>query len=155
MATPIGTLGTIPTLTVGGRVFTDLTTLKVLHASVSTDTRASTFRAEGATAGYPVTTAKTLTIAAINIYNISGNNGKWRFGYADNDVGFDSATALTNPIHMAASTDTGFNVPGNSATTWANNGYVNPLFPIPATKYFFVVLSTTSTSQVVAYGYET
>ena len=66
MAKPIGTLGTIPTITVGGRVFTDLDNLIVLTAYAQTGTAAgATFREPVASSGYQVPGGQTLRILAV------------------------------------------------------------------------------------------
>lgn len=103
MATQIGTLGNIPTLTIGGRVFTDLSTLIELTGYCNTNANAS-LRLYSGSAGYQVTTGKTLTIGACKLSAAtSSSNVTFNLGYADNDVGLDSSTAFTSAVWRGGS----------------------------------------------------
>jgi hypothetical protein len=68
-----------------------------LWAKISTDNNVCTPRLLTAAAGYQVTAGKTLYMLRW-LENGTGNPGWNKFGYADNDVGFDTATARTNPV---------------------------------------------------------
>lgn len=163
MATPIGTLGTIPTITVGGRVFTDLTTIIILQAYMNSSaaTRYSTFRRTSS--GYQVTTAKTLKLHAAKWSGIGTNSGGFTMGYGDNDVGFSSASAPTNetfPFYGSATNSVMLN--GRDTTSrepvWDEMAF-DPNNPngFAATKYPFLLnQNSTTNSNVVCqiFGYE-
>lgn len=95
MAKPIGTLGTIPTVTIGGRVFTDLTNLLILQSFTGNASRRGTFRL-GQT-GYQA--VNTLTIYALEAHAASATAMQFQLAYGDTDLGFDSASALVTPVY--------------------------------------------------------
>lgn len=92
MARPIGTLGNIPTITVGGRVFTDLTSLKFLAAYITTGSTDiySSLRLTGTSTGYAA--VNTLTIYAVQA-NFNAANGAFKLGSGTSSV--SSTTAPT------------------------------------------------------------
>lgn len=114
MATPIGTLGTIDTLTVGGRVLTDLTNLKTLVAQAggSANTQNCTFRQIGTSAGYQVPGGKTFNVVALRIYTINdlGIAGASTVDlyYSTTDVGYGTNTATTTTGIAGAGVSTRF-----------------------------------------------
>ncbi len=89
----------LPTLTIGERVFTDLTNLKILKTYITTSARYSTYKNPDGTA-YSVPANKTLKVKALAV-RTSGPaiaiDAKLLYG--DTDVGFNSAAAPTNPIY--------------------------------------------------------
>lgn len=147
-----------PSLTVGGRVFTDLTNLIVLQCYVSLN-NGCTFRKTNASSGYQVTAGKTLTIWAYRLE--TANTASISNGipyYADADIGFSSGTAPTSPVYIAG---------GAASTIWASTALaaqatstpgmkeVATEFPIPATKYAAWNWSAQNGSlMVTAFGYE-
>jgi hypothetical protein len=159
MAKPIGTLGTIDTLTIGGRVFTDLSTLIILNAGTNTiAVRYSTFRLATATSGgYAVTAAKTFTFHAIRGFyneNVAGNIASVQLGSHSASIGFDSATVIDT--HHTG--DTSFRdinlinpIEGQPFYEHANIGFAVAAGVYPAMK-----VSATSGGyvSVTAYGYE-
>ncbi len=130
MPTPIGTLGNVPSLTVGGRVFTDLTNLIVLTAAHSAG-NLSTLRLPGASSGYQVPAGKTLKIWAIRQYTTSSYVAPTSLGYGDTDVGYNSGSTPTNPIY--------YSVGANAYTAGATTGITETslLFSVPTGKYVF------------------
>jgi len=155
MAKAIGTLGTIDTLTVGGRTFTDLTNLIILYGLVSTAGRHTTLRLPNASSGYQVTSGKTFKIEAIFASTSSASAGPVMPFYGDTDVGLDSASAPTNPVYIG-----GNNNPQAIALAGNTSGNLvlsNPIpgmnFSVPAGKYPCVYAGATS-SLVAVYGYE-
>lgn len=101
MAKPIGTLGTIETLTVAGRVFTDLTNLIILHSKTGGQVYCG-FRKSTGSAAYQVTTGKTLTVNALRYMAGTFNAAAYLnfyLVYGDNAVGWDSVTGPTTPIY--------------------------------------------------------
>lgn len=153
MAVAIGNLGTIPTLTVGNRVFTDLTNLITLSGFVSGGGNYGTMRAPNGTAGYQVTAGKTYTIHSLIITGggVTGT-GAGTILYGNTDVGTGAGSAPTTPIYYggygAGGLLTASNFPPSITGT-----FCNPMFQIPATKYPAVINS--STAFYLSYGYET
>jgi hypothetical protein len=154
MARQIGTLGTIDTITVGGRVFTDLTNMIILHGR-HVGTNGCTLRKDSGSAGYQVTTGKTMTVYATRSWCINAANDTPTLAQSDNDVGVNSATALTNAVQQA----------GSSSITYAPEYSVNTLgtqpsesvlaFPIAALKYLTSKGATASADiRVTAFCYE-
>lgn len=151
MAKPIGTLGTVETLQIGGRVFTDLTNLIKIGGYVSSTTK-TTLRKSGSSSGYQVTALKTLTLAAITmtLTGAAGSSPSGQIGYADNDVGLNQSTSLTNPNYIFA--DSVANWVSNEQNTQPQVLHID--FPVPASKYVFV-LGNGTTLLYFAFGYET
>jgi hypothetical protein len=141
--------GNIVSLTVGGRVFTDLTNLKILVGFVNS-TNNTTPRAPSASAGYQVTAGKTLDILAASCNIFSAGTATFQMGYADNDVGIGTATAKTNGVYMTGDSTNG---------SFANNSVVGVQqsaikFSVPATKYPFIESNAAGGGICTLYGYE-
>lgn len=160
MATPIGTLGAVPTLTVGGRVFTDLPNLIILYGKVVTGGRFTTLRRGNDTAGYQVTAGKTFTIGAIwGTAEVASSQAAINLLYGNTDVGLDSASAPTTPIYLAGDATNviaaGVALLGAAGTPNASfSSFPGLDFRVPATKYPAFKGSAVGTNLVV-YGYET
>lgn len=101
----------------GGMATDTVSDLIFLWGQVTTSANVTHFRKAFTTAGYQVTSGKTLYVARARILR-GGNTSSTicvKFGYADNDVGMDTATARTNPVMAWGIDDT------------SNNGYIfNP-----------------------------
>ncbi len=155
MAKPIGTLGTIETLTIGGYVFTNIAGLIVL-ASKGTTNGNCTLRKMNppGSAGYAVTSGKTLTIYAISMLSNAAMTNSLL--YADNDVGLDTATSFTNPVYFGSGSATAVTMFVVPTSQTGINGPMQfaPVFSVPATKYPAIVTNTGNTNSVTAYGYE-
>lgn len=147
----------VPTLTVGGRVFTDLANLKILFASVTDATnKNSSFRKDGTSAGYAVTSGKTLTVLAVRLYSGAVTVGNANLGfilYSDNDVGLNSATSFTNPVFSTGT--------GAGSALWSQGGTVltMPLeaalsFAVPTGKFIGWQNNGTALQTAVLFGYE-
>lgn len=147
MATPIGTLGTIPSLSVGGVMFTDLSTLIVLFAPQNQASNTNTTaRKAFAGAGYQVTSGKTYIIRATRFHSSAA--AAYLLKYSDNDVGVVTATSFTNGVNMI-----GYSL-GSDASPPANSVMESaPFAPVPATKYVGT-LAVTGTGTLTTYGYE-
>lgn len=88
-----------PSLTIGGRTFTDLDNLIILTC-YSAATGGGTFRAQGSSSGYQVTSGKTLRVLAVkSTSGTSTATPTYLLAQSDNDIGLNSATALTNPVY--------------------------------------------------------
>jgi len=92
----------------GDLAFDAVTDLIPLYGFIATDGNVTHLRPAHSTSGYQVTAGKTLYIARIKVYG-TGFSGWWKFGYADNDVGFNTATARTNGVMALGLDDTGLN----------------------------------------------
>lgn len=155
MAKPIGTLGTIETLTVGNRVFTDLTNLITLGGKATGSNR-TTLRKMGPNsgAGYAVTALKTLSIYALNVFATGASAVSAAIGQSDNDVGLDQATALTNPKYFMTGSSTLIDmvqgVAGAGVQSFISG---NPLGTAAASK--FVSIDANGVALfLIAHGYE-
>lgn len=155
MARAIGTLGTIPSLTIGGRVYTDLDNLIILSAGTSTSGNTTMFRKGTGSAGYPVTASKTLTITSLVMYNkdASANVNEF-FGYADTDLGYNSGSAAVNPVYFAGAGSATEMWIGLDTTLGQSTRTINLHFQIPAGKYLFVTNNGAHATNYFAYGYE-
>lgn len=150
----IGTLGTIPSITVGNRVFTDLDNLIILIAQVTASGQFTSFRKFNGTAGYQVTAGKTLTVEAFKVTGGSGTAGNDAgILYGDNDVGYNSVPAPTTPVYPGGlSTSPSIARDTMTATaTFLPEGAIN--FQVPATKYLTLVANAAPCIMYV-YGYE-
>lgn len=153
MARAIGTLGTIDSITVGGRVFTDLTNIITLIGVCTAGTGNSSLRLLNGTAGYPVTTAKTLKILAIAVQILgTGATDSFGLGYSDNDVGFGTATAPTNPVYVGGAAINQYTPAGSLQSLYEFN--YGGGFSIPAAKFVLIQNAGSSQISVTAYGYE-
>lgn len=150
---PIGTLGNVvPTLTVGGRVFTDLDNLKMLVGNIDRGNGVATLRDVNSSSGYQVPGGKTFKVAAVRIV-YSGYISGIEIGYGDNDVGMGSVSQPTNVVFPGGSQNN-FAIVGKDT----NSQYEAPFqIDIPTGKYpCFGSLATGSSAQasVIVYGYE-
>lgn len=91
--------GNTPSLTVGGRVFTDLTNLKILKTYNNANAIATARAPNNANAGYTPSGTKAFRVLAFEFQCISNTATAPTLHYSDNDVGFNSSTALTNPVY--------------------------------------------------------
>lgn len=144
----------IPSLTVGGRVFTDLTNLIALIGYATTG-KSFTFRRHNASAGFQVTAGKTLKVyAARFITNATAAGGTAPFSlcYADNDIGIDSAVAFTNQVYLGGASTLAA-LPANIASI--QSGYEVPIyFDIPAEKYPGCNMNISGNATCWLFGYE-
>lgn len=140
----------IPTLTIGGRVFTDLDNLKILYGMTgSVSGHYSSFKTE-AGVNYVVPAAKTFRWMAVQyVLEDTTLAGKvTNLGYGDNAVGIDSATPPTNFIRLG-----NFNAFDFMADSIYGFKAFHILFNVPTGKYpsFY---STSLQCNLMAFGYE-
>jgi len=96
-------------ITRSGEVAVDLLTdLIPLYGFIATDGNVTHLRLAHTTVGYQVTAGKTLYLVRMLVMG-TGVAGWWKLGYADNDVGYNTATARTNPVMALGTDDTGLN----------------------------------------------
>lgn len=148
---------------IGGMGTNDPSTVLQFQAMFSGGlTRVSHLRLPFQTTGYQVTPGKTLYITKIFDSDFNFNPSNFHFGYCDNDVGFDTATARVNAV-MAIGGDLLSNrglvvfdqggVPGNDATL--GDTYCN-LFPIAISEKFPYVrrVATVAGGTLLLWGIE-
>jgi hypothetical protein len=105
MARLVGSLGTIDTLTVGGRVMTDMTNLKILSCIVNVGTFSSYRRVNQNSGGaYTPSGATAFHVKGVRSSN-TGSISNFGNVYGDNDVGFFGG-GPTNPIYEASGNST-------------------------------------------------
>lgn len=140
-----------PSLTIGGRTFTDLTNLKILCANISGASQKFTTFRRSATSGYQVTAGKTLTIYAWQAWNLGSTALSLYLGYGDTDVGLTGGSIPTNGVYWNGDQSA-------SATTLAAIGNTTAgaiYFTVPAAKYAFLSNAVNSiTGSCCIYGYE-
>lgn len=143
----IGTLGTIPTITVAGHVFTDLDNLIMITGTTgaSPNTLIGLSRVSASPTAYQVTAGKTLTISAVRVNGYGAGPASGSVTYGDNALNAVSAsgTPQTNAVNDVT---TGYLVAGIGAVL----EFVTD-FDAPATKYM------TGVGELViikAFGYE-
>lgn len=148
--------GQAATVSVGGRILTDTVNLKVFRAYTNTNAR-SGFKQPDNTA-YQVPVGKQLRIVGSKMLtaNSSANGFMGCFGYADNSLGIDVATAATSPNYAYVGT-----TPANVGTTslysttserTAVEGFHN--FVVPQSKYLVFERLTNIPTVCELYGYE-
>lgn len=145
MSIPVGNLGVIDTLTVGGRVYTDLDNLIQLAGSIGSSSYAG-FRLGTSSSGYAVTAGKTLQISSMIFAAVSAG-ATMAIGYCDNDLGANGSTPPTNPVYIG----------GFVLTSQFNNPVAgtpmdyNFSLDVPAGKFVFM---TSQNVTVRIFGYE-
>jgi hypothetical protein len=152
-----GPVTVAPFLTVGGRVFSDLTNLIVLYAQVG-DGKFSVFGAQGAGGGRAVTTGKTFTLSAFRVYYsvaAAANVFTASIGYCDTDIGLNSNGPIVNSVNLYG--DTADNSGQILGSVLPENNVIDvpTLFTIPAGKFIYVVNSISGQSlNIMLFGYE-
>lgn len=145
---------TQPTMTIGGRVFTDLTNLITLECSASGLTNVNcTFRKAFSGSGYTPSGGTAFKCAAMRIQSDSTTALSGKVLYADNDVGFITSTAFTNPVYVNGNSST----VGSFLDAAQYLGQVMELgcnFIIPNGKYPGVISGGNQVLHVEMFGYE-
>lgn len=159
MAKPIGTIGTIPTVTVNGRVFTDVTNLKILGTYFLTDGRYSTFRALQGTTGYQVPASSAYIVGASELVtrNSTSNDvaGFTLFSSTAQTAGFDVSSEPGGAVYAFG--DTGFTLGTNffNGTNLLSKNNISALnFSATGNLYLNIKGKSSNNTTVVLYGYE-
>lgn len=144
--------GSIPSLSVGGRLFTDITNLIILSGTANAAAGGyCSARKPNASACYQVPTGKSYRLMAIQVsVLVIAAGATIALGYQDADVGFGTNTAPTNLVQVAGSGNgTGFSTNAIGITEY-------PLdFLIPAGKYLYTYNGgNVSAVQYRMFGYE-
>jgi hypothetical protein len=150
----------VKSLTIGGRTFVgdEVDNLLILNG-IAAAANATTLRKPNVSAGYQVPAGKKYTIYAIDVQNNhASSTTQVSVGYADNDIGLNSGSALTNPVYANTGTNSNF-----SGVTGPHNGggfsgsgqtqAVINKFVVPAGKYPFCQANSGSFS-VQLFGIE-
>lgn len=91
----------IPSLTIGGRVFTDLANLIVLFGySNSAATSRSSLRRVNTSVGYTPSGTKAFQAVAVRIQTLVVATSGLALGYADTDIGLGVNTAHVSPQYL-------------------------------------------------------
>lgn len=106
-----GSEGLMASLTVGGRNFTDLDNLKVLHARSASANSYSNFRNEDGTNYSPSGVA--FRILAFRVFNNTTTDNVFQFLYGNDAAGWNT-TAPTTPVYEYGSTSTEYSRVGHS-----------------------------------------
>lgn len=154
MANRFYKVGALATDTIGDVIF--------LWGKVSTAGNVTHLRTNFSTSGYQTTSGKTLYLAKLLVHasTNASNNDYVKIGYADNDVGFDTTTARTNPVMSFGVDDTNANgfiynlsleFSGSSRTPLGQNKGLNDIIPIAAsTKYPFIRYASSGSMSAVS-----
>jgi hypothetical protein len=152
MPTPIGTIGAVEAITVGGRVFTDLDNLKTLFAYVSGVNLNSSLVDQSTGTAYQVPGGKVFKMLALS-FSSGGAADSLTLGYADNNVGISSTTAFVNHVQLGGGG--GFFTPVNTGVGAGDFEIsMGSGMSVPAGKYPCVNNGTASTGGILVYGYE-
>lgn len=133
MAKQIGTLGTIDTFSIGGRVITNVSGLITLNQQALTTNFGGFFLPNG-TSGYQVTSGKTFAMLGFRIYVLAGTTTLGiAFGYGNTDIGNNAGSAPSGAVYLAGTDSNG------AFGGLANNGFLEGVtnFNIPSGKYIF------------------
>lgn len=151
MPRAIGTLGTIDTLTVAGRTFTDLGNLITLGGTIPASPNVFiglSLTQTASPSNYQVTTGKTLTIGAIRGFSLSTSaNPFGQVGYGDTST---STSGAATPPTGAIYSWSGYAHPGTATGEIFETGLD---FDVPAQKYPFAIAAAGNV-QLAVFGYE-
>lgn len=149
----------IPSQTVCGRKYTNLTNLIHLQAYVADSTnKYGSFRKDGGSAGYsPSGVSFRITcITLTHVITTAGTPVRMiNLLYSDNDLGVAGTTTPTNPVHIGGSSNFTIGVAGNNNQVGVRLEYpVN--FVIPSGKYGGIIHFPSGTGNITAeaWGYE-
>ena len=146
--------GNVPSLVVGGRLFTDLDNLMVLFGFVSTNDYC-TLRKSGIASGYQAPVGKKFQCLAAKTITQDNNAASQALtvGYADNDVGLNTATVPTNRIGPYGVTPDQYH---GVLTTGLDEVKTETsiFFEILAQKYPFIFTNGMARIEAQIFGYE-
>ena len=167
MAKPIGTIGNVPQLTVGGGVngsvtFVDIITTPVFHFMGScggaTNIRSGLFKIGSQTSSaYQITTGKTFTAYSVgSSQRAAVAEAVTGFGQADNAIGFAASTAATNPVFFGPEGTSTAHILYSLSTSLNQTIFIPMRGTIAAQKYGFVQTAGTASSDLAhfVFGYE-
>lgn len=155
MATEVTVVSTIETVTVGGRVFSDLSGLIVAGVYLNGGAvQYGTFRKNNTTSGYQVTSGKTYQIGALTWFSSAAGHG-FGLGYGDNDRGLDGdTTPPTNAVWQFGAAGGGdgtiFYMCGTAYTLHSQATKFN----VPSQKYPAATSTSAINGGVQVFGYE-
>jgi hypothetical protein len=149
----IASVGVVPYLKIGQRVFTDTANLIKLVTFDTGTGNFSTFRTHNGTAGYEVPAGKQLRIQAIVFNPLGTGNVGMKLCYGDTDVGISvGAVAPTNAVYLGGSSGANARVI-NGAAGIAMSLEIGVLdFVVPAGKFAALQMFVNS-GTAYAFGY--
>lgn len=139
------------TITVGGKVFTDLENLIQLHG-ILVSGGSCTLRKADSSSGYLPSGSNNFQVHAIQLFIAAC--GEFVLLYSDNDMGVDTSTAPTNPVYPGGSLSCGILTLNGQ---YAAGSIVSMLsnFIIPNGKYIAINYAGYPSDGVIrVYGYE-
>jgi hypothetical protein len=154
-AGPIGTLGMTDYLSIAGMNFMNVASKLIILTSVISGAANCTYRKWNGAAGYQVTAGKTLKLLGIRFINPTDAAQALIIEQSDNDVGYDSATALTGAVSVFGWTGQTF-YPG-AAIADQKPPYGEMLMvglSVAASKYLTIRRTSGGTTRTVVFGYE-
>lgn len=153
----------IPSITVGGRVFTDLENLITLAGYTTNNANPRSTPApitsSRQTTGYQVPVGKSFRVLAVEVFptgNVVSNGERvFRLSYADNDVGsVGASTAFTNDTSLVGAVNS-LSIGSNANTMASVTGFAQSCNAyIPAGKYPAVTSEHNAPMLYRIYGYE-
>lgn len=159
MAKPIGTLGNVDYVQVGGVTFTDVANLKVFHAyTTAAANQCSLILTATGSAGYSVTGGTTLSLRAYSFAVASTTVTETLFKVLYGTSSVIDSTGITGPIYMGSQSSTN----DNRATVAVTRAVVADstsgilFFDVPAAKIPAVeqTYNVAATCRYKLYGYE-
>lgn len=150
----IGTLGTIDTITVGGRVFTNLSGLIQLYGfTIDATNRYTSVRKPSSSSGY-APSGVIFQVSAVRIVNFNTNtqNGLAIF-YSNNDLGVSSTTVPSSPVYIGG--DSTLSEIVATTTTQGSETIFLTDFRVPSGKFLgFDNNAQNNDMHFQVYGYE-
>lgn len=165
---PIGTVGTIDTLTLGSRVITDFTNFKTLYGFCGTAGAYTNFSETGDTgaAFYQIPGGKSFRVVAIELVGIEVTVNFVKdliaIGYTDTATGMSNPVEGTNSVYIVGkSGGQGIGIFCHTSVHQTTGGVglsraVYPVddFTIPTGKWAAAKSSGSTDTLVILYGYE-
>jgi len=149
----------VPTLTIAGRVFTDLQNLIVIRGHFNgvgaayTGFAKTTGIVAPGTGGYVVPASKTFQVHAMSLLILTAAAGTYSpaIGYGDTDIAGSAAAAPANAKYSSNASASGSNL----SPTPAGKLEVDFRFDIPTGKYAFAYMNNQAlVGPIFLYGYE-
>lgn len=150
---PIGTLGNVDITQIGGRYMVDsnVVTLGGYSTAGGNGCTLRKTNTPGVSSGYAATGSGFL-VKAVRIFSVSAANVGLVMAQSDNDIGFDSGTALTNAAYLAGTASFILCLTNSGTAGLVSEICVN--FLIGTGKYLTIKPSGSAVVHIVAFGYD-
>ena len=151
MGRSIGTIGNINTLTLGGVLLTDLSTLLIRLISYADGGSRSTLRRHTGSSGYTPSGALKLRMHAVRVVgkNTAAQSGTGLISYGDTDLGMNVGTAITNPVYIGGSSTIMLGSAGVGVDISISTDFL-----VPNGKYINCGSEASTNTTCHVYGYE-